>query len=199
MRLLAATLLLALATSATAAPKKLGSCEQDMGCSFAPVPSDLIKISASSTLADKRNRYAVTSLLDESEATAWCEGKKDDGVGETITVEFEKPVEVELILVTPFYAKSFATAEKNNRVKRMTLTLDGDELEIEAGAHLYNMCTGKADPKDPCTEMNAPQNFALDKVRTLRKVTLTIDAVDRGSNYRDTCLSTLRFLQPVPA
>ena len=184
------------AVPAIAAPVELASCEQDMGCSFEPVPSNRLTIRASSTLADKKNRYAAAMLLDDDEKTAWCEGKKEDGIGETITVEFRQPTKVELILITPFYAKSFDTATKNNRVARLTLNLDGEKIAVVAGPHMYNMCGEVVDPKIPCTELSAPQNFALDKVRTLKRVVLTIDAVDRGSAYRDTCLSTLRFLQP---
>lgn len=81
---------------------------------------------ASSTLEHADNRYAVKNMMDGDPSTAWCEGKKGDGVGESFTIQVEqKPDEhychPEGIVIVPGYAKSEKVYLENGRINKLRM------------------------------------------------------------------------------
>ena len=61
---------------------------------FAEEEIQIKKVAASSTLVEKGKSadfYRAENLTDNS-YKSWVEGKNDDGIGEIITIEFEKPL-----------------------------------------------------------------------------------------------------------
>jgi hypothetical protein len=167
------------------------NCIQDMRCEQRdPVDRKLIKtITATSTLKDKKNRYKAENLLDDKEATAWCEGKPTDGVGESITIEFNQPVNLGGFYFSPMYAKSFNTARHNNRVKKLTVTVDGSSHPVTVDMFEHNEC---GPGPMACPELARPQAVFFPGGRKIKKLTIRIDKVEKGAKYNDTCLSTLR-------
>ncbi len=173
------------------------NCVQDMRCEQRdPVDRKLIKsITASSTLKDKRNRYRVENLLDDQDATAWCEGKPSDGAGESVSIEFKKPVNLGGLYFSPMYAKSFKTARQNNRVKKLTVIVDGASHSVTIDKFEHNEC---GPGPMACPELTRPQAVFFDGGRKVTKLTLRIDQVEKGSKYNDTCMSTLHPLPYAP-
>jgi hypothetical protein len=167
------------------------NCIQDMRCEQRdPVDRKLIKsVTASSTLKDKKNRYKAENVLDNQEATAWCEGKPNDGVGETVTIEFKRPVNLGGFYFSPMYAKSFKTARNNNRVKKLTVTIDGASHPVTVDIFEHNEC---GPGPMACPELTRPQAVFFPGGRKVKKLTVRIDLVEKGAKYNDTCLSTLR-------
>src|SRR3954470_6117866 len=55
----------------------------------------LSSITASSTLPNKSDRWAARRAIDFSDDTFWCEGKPDEGIGETLTLSFALPTTVD--------------------------------------------------------------------------------------------------------
>jgi len=169
---------------------ELWTCIQNLAC------DDYNKVrnasyTASSTLAKK---YSVINVTDGLAKTAWCEGKKDSGIGEYIDVSFKKSVKIVGIMIAPGYTKSKSTYANNNRLKSFTLQLNNDKLKIPVQVLYYNPMDGSSNPNNKWTEIASPQLVMLDKPVMLKNARLTIDSVDRGSKYNDTCISTLEFV-----
>ncbi|HOP65041.1 MAG TPA: discoidin domain-containing protein [Spirochaetota bacterium] len=83
------------------------------------------KCSASSSLAEKNkpsDYYGAEKAFDKNSETAWCEGKKDSGVGEYIILE-TKPVKIHGVAILNGFGKFRHLYYQNNRVKKFRLTL----------------------------------------------------------------------------
>lgn len=88
---------------------------------------------ASSTLIEKdkpEDYYGADKAFDEDSGTSWCEGKKGDGIGESVTVQFKKipwaesedAAEIVGIRVLNGFGKQKHLYLNNNRVKDFRLT-----------------------------------------------------------------------------
>jgi hypothetical protein len=103
-------------------------------------------VTASSTLAAKDpRRYAPERIFDLAEvdaegppSSAWCEGKPDEGIGETLTIELAAPTVVETVAIEAGFWKKEELFRANNRVTGIDVITDdgrtksvtfGDEME----------------------------------------------------------------------
>jgi hypothetical protein len=131
------------------------------------------QIKASSTLPSKGTQtYDVKNLLNGDTSTAWCEGVKGNGEGETILLDLGSLQKVNGIEVTNGYVKSEKSYRENNRVEKLKLEFsDGSTLEMN------DFNTRK--------KFKEPINTSFIK--------LTILSVERGTKYQDTCMSEIRF------
>ncbi|TKH33325.1 hypothetical protein C1I59_23220 [Paenibacillus polymyxa] len=161
---------------------------QRLGYSVAPVQwiqttTDLMKyrksipaqkIVASSTLPDQAgNSYAARNIMDGDASTAWCEGVKGDGIGEWIKIDFGSMQELKGVELINGLAKSSKAFQANNRVKRM-------KLEFSNGQTMM-------------VDNDFIRNEFLDNPIHTSFVKITIEAVERGTKYHDTCMSEIRF------
>ncbi|WP_231503770.1 NADase-type glycan-binding domain-containing protein [Paenibacillus sp. 1-18] len=132
------------------------------------------KIIASSTLPDQAgNSYAARNIMDGDASTAWCEGVKGDGVGEWIKIDFGSMQELKGFELINGLAKSSNAFQANNRVKRMKLEFSNGQTMMVDNNFLSN-------------------EFPDGAVHT-SFVKITIEAVEKGSKYHDTCMSEIRF------
>ncbi|KZE82294.1 hypothetical protein AV545_07230 [Paenibacillus jamilae] len=132
------------------------------------------KIVASSTLPDQAgNSYAARNIMDGDASTAWCEGVKGDGIGEWIKIDFGSMQELKGFELINGLAKSSKAFQANNRVKRM-------KLEFSNGQTMM-------------IDNDFISNQFLDNPIYTSFVKITIEAVERGSKYHDTCMSEIRF------
>ncbi len=140
---------------------------------------------ASSTLAPqgKRNYDAVNIKGDPQRdlQTPWCEGAKDDGIGQSITLDVKRPLPLYGILIRPGYY-DYDNAEpwqKNNRVAALEITLNDEHTFTE------NISDERF------------QNPYLVRVRDytkpVSKIKLVIKGVHRGTQFRDTCISLVQL------
>ncbi|NEU26516.1 hypothetical protein G3M74_10380 [Paenibacillus polymyxa] len=131
------------------------------------------QIKASSTLSSEGSQsYDAKNLVDGNKATAWCEGVKGNGEGETIVLDLGSLQKVNGIQIINGYAKSEKSYRENNRVQKLKLQFsDGSSLVLN--------------------EFNARQNFKEPIYTSFIK--LTILSVERGTKYQDTCISDLRL------
>ncbi len=119
--------------------------------------------------------------LDEPEAAfrAWSEGAKGDGIGEFLDITPASPQPLTAINLQNGYAKSEALFAANNRVKSLTVTLNGDfSFDAELEDH---------DLLQPI--------FIRGYDKPVSKLRLTIKDVYRGSKARDTCISNLELVR----
>ncbi|MCP3795038.1 discoidin domain-containing protein [Paenibacillus sp. CH40] len=132
------------------------------------------KISASSTLSDQAgNSYAARNIMDGDASTAWCEGVKGDGIGEWVKVDFGSVQELRGFELINGLAKSSNAFQVNNRVKRMKLEFSNGQTIMVDNDFLSN-------------------EFPNSAIHT-SFVKITIEAVEKGSKYHDTCMSEIRF------
>jgi hypothetical protein len=130
------------------------------------------KISASSTLsAQAGNTYDAANLVDGNPNTAWCEGVAGDGIGESIMIDFGSVQRVNGIELLNGLVKSNKLYKQNNKIKKMKLEFsDGHSLILDS----YFL---KNDFEKPIKSSS---------------MKITILEVERGTKYRDTCISELR-------
>jgi hypothetical protein len=114
------------------------------------------KHSATSTLVEKgqaKSRYGAAMAFDHDMTTAWCEGKSDDGVGESVAANFS-PLWVPGFNVFHGFGKNGGLYRMNNRVKDFEITFlfkDG-RTSTHQGTFTDDVC-GKSDRGGPCEEM----------------------------------------------
>lgn len=113
-----------------------------------PLPLFLKEVRASSTQADKADpsRHAARNPLfyqllsshgDEPlYQTAWCEGRADEGIGESLTISLALPSKLEKLRIAAGVWKSAGLFKSNNHITRFEVILDGKPpipLTVPAG------------------------------------------------------------------
>ena len=148
---------------------------------------------ASSTLPSSKQasgdalHYGPNLLAeDDSEtgSTAWAEGSKGDGVGESVTLTLREPGKISRIGIVNGYAKSEDIYRKNNRVSKLTVSING----------------GKSFALDLPDERLESEMFYFNLPEMTDKVTtvnLTIAGVYKGTKYDDTAISEVVLVSPL--
>ncbi len=94
------------------------SCKTEKKIILSPIKM----IKASSSLPDHNgdfaDKYAGVYAFDNTKM-GWCEGKKGNGIGETITVTFKKEIKIPVLYIYNGTLKDF---KKKNRVKTLIVT-----------------------------------------------------------------------------
>ncbi len=125
--------------------------------------------------------YPPVNIVDGNLDNTWCESVQDGpGIGESITIEFTKPVSFdEIQIVNGFAYKDYY--KKNNRVKDIQITQ-------VAKKHFQQ--------KTYTLEDNKPewQSIKFEYTQTAQTITFKIVSVYKGTKYDDTCLDDIRLL-----
>lgn len=151
-----------------------------------PYQEPTLSATASSTLRPQAgNRYDPALALDGKLETAWCEGAREDGVGEWIEIraqhvpDWRRPVCQ--VMIVPGYAKSEATYRQNGRVTRVRISSCAHpEAHVEADIEPYQANL-------PYPRVMVPFGALKGEADCFR---LTILAVARGQ-VPDTCISEI--------
>jgi hypothetical protein len=151
--------------------------------------------SASSTLQHKdAKRYAAANAIDGDPGTAWVEGAKGIGKGETLTVRFAKATPIDGLVVVAGYARSAKTLTDNGVPTKLAVLLDGKP----AGAFpLYFARTRPANPdkEKGCRIAGAPANLAprllIFKQRSppVQAIALRIADAEQVGKFDETAIS----------
>jgi hypothetical protein len=206
-----AATLLAAATARAEPPHVDGAMQEDTPDEAQRI--DGVTATASTTLCEKKPKvcHGADQLLDGKMDTAWCEGLPGDGQGATITLTFAKPEKLDRMFLAPHFARTFALAEQNNRLKTIAIDTDGgseiaDLQDVVAmvkksnPAHEYR----SSDPDDTCgdeTCMSRDDRIASEytgqwidlPAAPTKKLVITVQGVYRGTKYHDACASELRL------
>jgi hypothetical protein len=144
---------------------------------------------ASSTLAPqgKRNYDVVNIKADPQRElqTPWAEGAKDDGIGESITLDVKRPLPLYGILIRPGYYEYGREDAwwKNNRVAAIEITLNDEHTFMES---------------IPDERFENPYLVRVrDYTKPVNKIKLVIKGVHRGTQFRDTCISQVQLRAPL--
>ena len=142
---------------------------------------------ASSTLAAQgKNHYEVENIKGRSgEVLPWAEGAKDDGIGESITLNVQRPLPLYGILIRPGYSESGSDNlwKKNNRVAALEITLNDERTFTETI------------PNE--TFQNPYMIRVRDYTKPVNKIKMVIKSVHRGTQFRDTCISLVQLRAPL--
>lgn len=134
------------------------------------------RVSASSVL-DPETSYAAELLFDNRLDFAWTEGVAGQGIGETITVEFDSEQTFNEIYIANGYQRSESHFDANSRVKEMSVDLDGEYFGTIYMEDDYGVL----------------QKVSLGEYVTAKTVTFTILSVYEGDKYEDTVISEMKF------
>ena len=144
---------------------------------------------ASSTLAPQGKRnYDVVNIKADPQRdlqTPWAEGAKDDGIGESITLDVKRPLPLYGILIRPGYYEYDREDVwwKNNRVAALEITLNDEHTFTE---------------NIPDERFEDPYLIRVrDYTKPVSKIKLVIKDVHRGTQFRDTCISLVELRAPL--
>lgn len=138
---------------------------------------------ASSVLQGK-DEYGAMNVGDLDSRTAWVEGVKGDGIGESITLTLKKPIEVDQIGIIPGYTKSRELYFANNRVAEVKIVIDNTYTITKSLEDEY-LSFSPSSPK-------AYQMIDLGKYgKPVKTIVITITKVYKGTKYDDTCISEI--------
>jgi len=144
---------------------------------------------ASSTLAPQGKRnYDVVNIKANPQRklqTPWAEGAKDDGIGESITLNVKRPLPLYGILTRPGYYEYGREDAwwKNNRVAALEITLNDEHTFTES---------------IPDERFENPYLIRVrDYTKPVNKIKLVIKGVHRGTQFRDTCISLVELRAPL--
>jgi len=144
-------------------------------------------VSASSTLAgDGKNSYIAANAHDSRTDTAWVEGKKDYGIGQSITFTFDrKSLEHDRFTVRGFsiangYIKNKKLWGENSRIKTLKIYVDGKAAALVKLNDVYGFQS---------------VNFSEIKLSRKKNVSIKFEIVEvyPGSRFADTSISEVRF------
>jgi hypothetical protein len=143
---------------------------------------------ASSTLASQgKHNYDVINIKADPHReleTPWAEGAKDDGIGESITLDVKRPLPLYGISIQPGYYRNGGTVwKKNNRVAALEITLNDERTFTET---------------IPDEWFQHPYLIRVrDYTKPVNKIKLVIKGVHRGTQFRDTCISLVELRTPL--
>jgi len=157
-------------------------------------------VEASSVLASQgRFRYGAAQAVDENRKTAWVEGGAGAGAGETLTVDFGRPVQTNGFALVPGYVKSGRAFVQNATPRRMRVRVDGDSLgayTIPYDVEWTEPDEGGARPPYPdCYHIDSPRNRASTRIvwferpQEGERVQLTVTQALLGANYADLAIT----------
>jgi hypothetical protein len=148
-------------------------------------------VTATSFLANKKEpeRYApqqaLASLQDgprggddgpETYSNMWCEGRPDEGVGETLTVTLTQPTRIDALEIAAGVWKSEKLFARNNLPTRLEVSVDGGAPQTVTV---------------PSTRDRASLTLGG---KLVRSIAVKIGAVKKGA-INDSCLSSLALLR----
>lgn len=144
---------------------------------FGPAAAPSAQLCVSSLLAPQAgNSYAGGNLADNRPETAWIEGERGDGIGQTLRFAFQAPTQINAILLANGYTKSPSIFTKNSRVRA---------LRVQSS-------TGY-DSTVRLQDQGAMQRLNIPALGPVTWITLTLQDVYPGSRYRDTAISEIQF------
>ena len=132
----------------------------------------------------KELEFDPRNLFDGSLQTAWCEGKSgDDGVGETVTVNFDMPVTISQISIVSGWTKSEELFNMNNRVSKMNISYRA--AYEEGGSDSF---TAELQDANYDYQPIFPEQISY----PISSLSFRIDGVHKGRDP-DTCVSEIKI------
>jgi len=161
------------------------------------VPKSLIK--SLTTTSQLEGNYKSANMLDSDFGTAWVEGESGDGLGEKIEIVLDNYPLAAIVFING-YTKSVGTYKTNNRVKKIRMDREVVDYRDETKTSIKTVEISLEDlPYQEVSSENLAAMMSVlgdygDGYQKVRKITLTILEVYKGSKYNDTCISEVLLL-----
>jgi hypothetical protein len=146
-----------------------------------------VDVQASSTAPSKVDTFAAWRVVDGSTGTAWCEGKDDEGLEETLTLTLARPVRVtriDLYVGLHGSAKEYKDHNRPSKLVARTAPRRGDAMKLLAGA------VPMVSDHDTLVKLD------LETPRKVQVLELGLAGVARGEKERNnhTCITDISLL-----
>ncbi|HEY3374279.1 MAG TPA: discoidin domain-containing protein [Candidatus Aquicultor sp.] len=135
-----------------------------------------LKVAATSELHIGSRFYPASQAFDGNVTTAWVEGARGTGIGQTLTAEFKQPTQIGEIRILPGYVKTRALYKQNSRPKQITATFSNGTIK-----------------QIDLIDQPRVQYIKLSKPIEASWVKFTINSVYRGTTDADSCISEIEF------
>lgn len=114
-----------------------------------------VEITATSTKANKADRFAAWRAIDNSTDTAWCKGKPGNGVGEALTIAFTAPTQVPDLSVSGRGVTAVDIAVDGGKPQRLALTSASGYLRIKQAVRslTVSIAATKKGASDACLDL----------------------------------------------
>uniref|UniRef100_UPI003F67AB76 NADase-type glycan-binding domain-containing protein n=1 Tax=Paenibacillus sp. IHBB 3054 TaxID=3425689 RepID=UPI003F67AB76 len=142
--------------------------------------------------------YTITNMFDGKLNTAWVEGAKGTGIGETLTLELKPGTYVDGVRIINGYMKSKESYENNARIKTIRLSyLVRTNNKSEWITEDVDLADLPFDSKKVADQNSiyllSQQIGQIDQ--EVSKIKLTILSTYPGKKFVDTCVSELIVLK----
>ncbi len=131
---------------------------------------------ATSVLIEASTTHYANRIFDGDTSTAWVEGSEGTGIGEYITITFDKKYCIEEFTINAGYQKTHDLYLKNSRPKEITLTFADSTSET----HVLE-------------DVDKAQSIELSCPVMTDEVVITINSVYPGTTYEDTAIAEIDF------
>lgn len=138
-----------------------------------------VMIRSSTEMCSIEDCCLANRAYDKDITTAWAEDREGDGIGEWIEISLAKSITIDTITLINGYAKDILTYQQNNRIKRIKVLLDDNEI---CEAELMD------------NELDY-QNIKLPNVMNAERIRLIILEVYPSSQYQNTYISEIGFIK----
>lgn len=133
-------------------------------------------VSATSVLSETTNTHYAERVFDNDISTAWVEGVDGNGIGESLTITFDKKRMIEGFEINAGYQRSNKHYITNGRPSGIKLTFS------DGTSSFYVL-----------EDVEGVQHIQLYNPIATDSVVLTLDSVYSGTLYEDTAISEISF------
>lgn len=136
----------------------------------------LQSVTATSELSEQNMVHSAERICDGKLENAWVEGVSGQGVGEAVTFVFDDSYSFSSMKINAGYQKTRKLYHKNSRPKKIRITFsDSSSITVKLKDH-YGV-----------------QKIDFKNCVVADQVTVTIESVYKGSKYKDTVISELKW------
>ena len=136
----------------------------------------IVGATSSSELKDEGNIYSARNIVDGNKQTCWADGVSGLGVGESVTINFNRNYEIKGFRIFNGYQKNDDVFYKNSRPAALRV------IGADGSNEVYPIDN---DINEHDIHFKTPIN--------VNSIKLVIEKVQRGSKYDDTCISEVIF------
>ena len=136
----------------------------------------VVRATSSSALKESDRVYSASNIVDGDNTTCWADGVSGLGIGESITISFDKNYEINGFRIFNGHQKSEDLFNKNSRpIALRVIGSDGSNEVYSFEDSIYE------------------QDVTFKKPINVNSIKLVIEKVARGSKYEDTCIAEVIF------
>ena len=136
----------------------------------------VVRATSSSALKESDRVYSASNIVDGDNTTCWADGVSGLGIGESITISFDKNYEINGFRIFNGHQKSEDLFNKNSRpIALRVIGSDGSNEVYSFEDTIYE------------------QDVTFKKPINVNSIKLVIEKVARGSKYEDTCIAEVIF------